>query len=273
MRKGPGLSALSRHSAYNSSYSTLSTSISKTQLESLQTSLESFRDILIEFSIKHKKDIKNDPAFRFQFQKMCSALNIDPLIASSSSSSSSSNSRSIGGKDGFWGLLGIDEFEYELAVQLVDISISTRNSNGGLIKIKDLIKRIENLRNGGKSNSNLTNKISEQDIIRSLKLLEPLKSGYKLNIIGGIKYIRTIPNELNTDQSILLNIAITTGGKLNKREIKLQTNWSDDRIELGLNDCVMEQGLGWVDEQSNDIYYGGEIKGDVWIIAATTFEE
>ncbi|WWC64092.1 uncharacterized protein I303_106699 [Kwoniella dejecticola CBS 10117] len=294
MRKGPGLSALSRHSAYSSSYSTLSSSISQATLESLQTSLESFREMLIEFSIKHKKDIKDDPAFRFQFQKMCSALNIDPLIASSASSS-----KTASGIGGLWGLLGIDEFEYELAVQLVDIAVSSRPSNGGLIKIQDLIMRIEKLRNGGtvkpkptntnggKGNGNTTtvishtNTISEQDIIRSLKLLEPLKSGYKLNTIGGVKYIRTIPNELNTDQSILLSIAIASGGRLTQREIKGQTSWSDDRIRLGLVDCVMDQGLGWVDEQSHSVSVSNlaglgnasEVRGDVWIIAATNFED
>ncbi|WVQ63976.1 uncharacterized protein L199_002134 [Kwoniella botswanensis] len=264
MRKGPGLSALSRQSAYSNSYSTLSTSISTQQIASLTESLESFKSTLIEFSLKHKKDIKDDPAFRFQFQKMCSTLGIDPLVGSTSTR---------GGGAGLWGMLGISEFEYELAVQLVDICVSTREKNGGLIRVDELIRKIENLRNGGKPMEG-EGGITEQDIIRTVKILEPLKSGYKLHTISSDRYVRSIPNELNTDQSILLSLAATTGGRLNKREIKVQTGWNDDRIDLGLRDCVMEQGLGWVDEQSISEEGGGkQIRGDVWIIAAAVFEE
>ncbi|KAK6904364.1 hypothetical protein I204_07030 [Kwoniella mangroviensis CBS 8886] len=265
MRKGPGLSALSRQSAYSNSYSTLSTSISTQQIASLTESLESFKSTLIEFSLKHKKDIKDDPAFRFQFQKMCSTLGIDPLVGSTSAKGS--------GSGGLWGMLGISEFEYELAVQLVDICVSTREKNGGLIRVDELIRKIERLRHGGKTMEG-EGGITEQDIIRAIKILEPLKSGYKLHTFSSDRYVRSIPNELNTDQSILLSLAATTGGRLNLREIEVQTGWNDDRIDLGLRDCVMEQGLGWVDEQcSTEGGRGEEIRGDVWIIAVTGFDE
>ncbi|WVW79272.1 hypothetical protein I302_101239 [Kwoniella bestiolae CBS 10118] len=277
MRKGPGLSALSRQSIYTSSYSTLSSSISTSQITSLQSSLESFRELLIEFSMKHKKDIKDDPAFRHQFQKMCSSLGIDPLVGSSRSS----------GSGGVWGMLGISEFEYELCVQLVDVCVSSRGQNGGLIRLDEVIRRVERLRSGGKDRSSITDvkgktnegDVTEQDILRCLKILEPLKSGYTVHTIQSTKYIRSVPSELNMDQSILLSIAATTGGRLNKREVRGQTGWGEDRINVGLRDCVMEHGLGWVDDQSfafDHLSGSGvvenQIRGDVWIIAATNFE-
>ncbi|WWC91277.1 uncharacterized protein L201_006220 [Kwoniella dendrophila CBS 6074] len=294
MRKGPGISALSRHTTYSNHYNNLSNSISSKNLKDLTESFENFKFLLIEFSIKHKKDIRSDPGFRFQFQKLCSILGIDPLLSSSSSSSSSSkNEGVVGGGGGIWNILGINEFEYELTVQLVDICVSTRNVNGGLISLDDLIKRIERLRNPQIRNKSTSQQQQQQqqqttitieDIKRCIKILEPLKSGYKLNKIGLNYYLTSIPKELNTDQSILLNLASISNGKLTKKLISqhIKPNWSNQRINLNLIDCLMTQGLAWIDEQSittnqyieNDYTdLNKDIQGDIWIIAATNFED
>ncbi|WRT69001.1 uncharacterized protein IL334_005983 [Kwoniella shivajii] len=283
MRKGPGLSALSRHSAYSNSYSTLSTTISSSQLTSLQESLESFRDTLLEFSIKHRHDIRKDPAFRHQFQKMCAALGIDPLAASASASGSGSGSGSS--KNGFWGMIGMSEWEYELSVQLVDICVSTRSKNGGMISINELITKIEYLRSGGKAKKKsisndevIVGGVTDEDIIRSIEILEPLCK-YTIHKIGSTKYIRTIPKSLDVDQSVLLAIAASNKGKLISNEhIKVRTGWSSDRIILVLEDSVMREGLGWVDGQSPsdsemNIWNTDGGRGNIWIIAATDFED
>ncbi|WVF65605.1 hypothetical protein IAT40_000335 [Kwoniella sp. CBS 6097] len=300
MRKGAGISALSRHTAVSSSYSTLSSTISSNQLTTLQSSLESFRSSLLEFAIAHRNDIRADPAFRHQFQKMCAALGVDPLAGSGKGKSTA------GSVGGWWSeLVGMGEWEYELAVQVVDVCVSSRKVNGGMIEMGDLIRRVEKLRRGGlaattpspnttkngsmapalsaakgvKSSPNI-GQITPEDILRSLEILKPLQAGYTIHRppptatntnFSPAKtqfqtYIRTIPRSLDTDQSVLLSIAATTSGRLIPREVRLLTGWSAERVGIVLEDCVMREGLGWVDEQVGS---GAEI----WVIAATSFEE
>ena len=41
--------------------------------------LESFKNYLEEFAVKHKTDIKKNPEFRGHFQQMCARIGVDPL--------------------------------------------------------------------------------------------------------------------------------------------------------------------------------------------------
>ncbi|ORY26249.1 putative negative regulation of transcription by glucose-related protein [Naematelia encephala] len=260
MRKGAGISALSRHAATNSSYSALSNTISASQLSTLETSLSSFKAALLAFASAHRDDIRSDPAFRHQFQKMCAAIGVDPLAATGSGSGSgSSGGRGIGG---WWSdALGLGEWQYELAVQVVDICVSTRERNGGLLAIDELVKRLTSMRGGVGAGV-----VTAEDVSRSLILLKPLCAGYSTHTIGGIKYVRSIPRELDTDQSLLLILANDTGGKLTEDTVKAQTGWSDVRVRTAMDDCVMREGLGWIDQQAP----GGR---DVWLIAAVDMSD
>ncbi|CAD6565043.1 MAG: hypothetical protein TREMPRED_000666 [Tremellales sp. Tagirdzhanova-0007] len=170
MRKGAGISALSRHAATTTSYSTLSTNLTLTQLTTLQSSLHSFRDALTSFATAHRADIRKDPAFRHQFQKMCAAIGVDPLAGGGG-----------GGKRGggaWWTeVLGLGEWQYELAVQVVDVCVSTRERNGGIIELEELIGRVERMRGSGGPAV-----ISKNDILKTLELLRPLHAGYRSSI-------------------------------------------------------------------------------------------
>ncbi|ODO01557.1 hypothetical protein I350_06377 [Cryptococcus amylolentus CBS 6273] len=272
MRKGAGIAALSRHINTQNSYSSLSSTLTSSQLASLQSSLESFRTQLVAFASQHRDDIRKDPAFRHQFQKMCAAIGVDPLAVGPANGGGGS----AAGKGWWTEVLGIGEWEYELAVQVVDVCVSTRTINGGIIEMSDLIRRIEHLRSGGLSSLPLsassykdspenTGRITSQDILRTLKLLHPLQAGYTLHHpTPSATYVRTIPRSLDTDQSTLLAIAATTGGKLGWGLVKTQTRWSDVRLDVALDDCVLREGLGWADEQD-------EGERVIWIIAATSF--
>lgn len=270
MRKSAGISGLSRHTANTSSYASLSSSLSASQLTSLETSLASFREALLTFSRQHRDDIRADPAFRHQFTKMCSVLGVDPLSGPMTSKA--------GG--GFWGGLGLGEWSYELCVQVVDVCVSTRGGNGGMIEMKDLIKRVGKMRGldtrqGVTSNLDTISKsktgkqkdkeqtISPEDIIRAIGLLTPL-AGYSVISIGGVDFVRSVPRELDTDQSALLVIAATTGGRLTESRIRKSLGWNDVRARQALEDSVMREGLGWVDEQGSE--------KSVWLIAAVEFE-
>jgi ESCRT-II complex subunit VPS22 len=45
----------------------------------LKQQLELFKSFLQEFAVKYKKDIRKDPEFRMQFQRMCNQIGVDPL--------------------------------------------------------------------------------------------------------------------------------------------------------------------------------------------------
>lgn len=278
MRKGAGISGLSRHTATTSSYATLSSSISASQVTSLESSLASFREALLTFSRKHRDDIRADPAFRHQFTKMCSVLGVDPL-------SGPTNGKSGGMGGGFWGGLGLGEWSYELCVQVVDVCVSTRAGNGGMIEMKDLIRRVGKMRglpdttntttttttttNGNNSNSKSRSRnsgegeITKEDVTRAIGLLSPL-AGYSVIPIGGIEFVRSVPRELDTDQSALLVVAAKTGGKVSESRIKKELGWGDVRARQAMEDSVMREGLGWVDEQDTE--------WSVWLMPAVNFE-
>lgn len=279
MRRGGGISALSRHTATTSSYATLSTSITASQLASLTSSLAGFREQLVLFASQHRADIRKDPAFRHQFQKMCAAIGVDPLAgpALAPGSSGSGVGGGKGGKIGaFWtDLLGLGEWQFELAVQVVDVCVSTRERNGGMIEMGELIRKVERLRSGGirtdgggpSQSSASKGKITPEDILRSLDLLKPLHAGYTTHSIGGTTFVRSVPRELDTDQSVILVLAKDAGGRLTESGVKEKTGWSDVRSRTVLDDCVMREGLGWVDDQAG---LGEKV---VWIIAAADFKE
>lgn len=286
MRRGAGISSLSRHTATTSSYAALSSTISNASLTTLQSSLSQFHDSLLEFAINHKEDIKRDPAFRHQFQKMCAAIGVDPLAGTASTRRS--------GVGGMWGeMLGLGEMVYEISVQVVDVCISTRGSNGGMIELGELTSRINRMRGVGrkstlptgssgltptatsstnskavtKSGSGGVQAITSDDVLRAIELLKPLYAGYTVVQVGKQTYIRSVPRELDTDQSTLLVIAAGNGGRVNRSAVRKMTGWKDVRVSTALDDCVMREGMGWVDDQA------GTGEREVWLIAAVTFEE
>ena len=89
--------------------------------------LELFKTNLQEFASKHTQDIKRDPIFRMHFQNMCSQVGVDPLAS----------------HKGFWSeLLGVGNFYYELAVQVAQICLATREKNGGLLDLVELERQL-----------------------------------------------------------------------------------------------------------------------------------
>lgn len=118
-----------------------------------------------------------------------------------------------------------------------------------------------------------TDRITPDDIHRALSLLRPLHAGYTIlpnpsapSSSSSSVFIRSIPRELDTDQSLLLVLAKDAGGLLREADVRAKTGWSDLRTRNAMEDCVMREGVGWVDE----LPQGGR---EVWIMAAVEFGE
>ncbi|KAG9322660.1 hypothetical protein KVV02_007927 [Mortierella alpina] len=249
------------------SYQRVGQTISDNQMEQLRSQMDTFRTNLETFARLHRKDIQKDPEFRMHFQKMCGNIGVDPLASSK----------------GYWGeLLGVGDFYYELGIQIIDVCLSTRALNGGLMELSEVKRRVERMR-GLRDNNNSNNKsnststlnsstnistskwslptskdasmaITEDDVLRSIKTLAPLGSGFQVLQIGDKKMVSSVPRELNRDQSVILGLVQKTNGHVNVNVVVERLGWESGRIKAAL-DTLLEDSLMWIDKQAEPYEY------------------
>ncbi|KZT18669.1 winged helix DNA-binding domain-containing protein [Neolentinus lepideus HHB14362 ss-1] len=248
-RVGGGIAALERHQQAQRSFAELSSEISQTQITNLQSQLSQFRTALAHFASTHRDKIAKEPSFRHAFQQMCTSIGVDPLAGPR--------------KGGWWAeLTGIGDWQYELGVQIVDVCISTREINGGLIEMAELIRLVSRLRgvNSGE--------ITEEDIVRSIKTLEPLGAGYQVVDVGaGRKMVRSVVKELDDDQMIVITVAQDSRGRVDVDGLVQKRGWSVERARAALENMLLRDGLCWLDEQDEScpqVY---------WVPSAMQWEE
>ncbi|KAJ3260497.1 ESCRT-II subunit protein snf8 [Boothiomyces macroporosus] len=185
----------------------------------MKVALDALKNNLELFAQKHSNEIKKDPVFRTQFQTMCAQVGVDPLASNKS----------------FWTeMLGFGDFYYQLSVQIAQVCIVTREQNGGLIEIGELIKQVEKMR--GKHSQ----AISRDDVLQSLKCLKPLGDGFSVIKMGQRTLIRSVPEEKRgyADVDMLIN----------------DLKWTEDRAQSNLT-TLMNEGICWIDEQSTPHSY------------------
>jgi ESCRT-II complex subunit VPS22 len=74
-----------------------------------------------------------------------------------------------------------------------------------------------------------------------------LGSSYSIIKLGSKPYIRSVPKELNIDQSAVLE-AVQTFGYASVSMLMVNLKWARPRAETALEDLVGE-GMLWVDKQ------------------------
>jgi ESCRT-II complex subunit VPS22 len=180
---------------------------------------------------------------------MCSALNID-FLASSYHRDSKGGSGAVGGDSIWTQLLGgsVNDFYFNLGVLIVEECRATRSENGGLISVSDLKARISKSQRIGGSME-----VSDDDIKRAVDSLAPLGSCFSIMKIGHRSLIRSVPKELNTDQSTVLE-AIQVLGYVTVSMLQLNLNWERPRAHAVVED-LMADSLVWVDTQAGENEY------------------
>ncbi|CAK7203928.1 ESCRT II complex subunit Dot2 [Sporothrix eucalyptigena] len=239
-RKGVGLAAFDRSRITSAQYASHGSNLRSTNAQALETQLAVFRSLLQQFAQTHGKDIRSNPTFRAQFARMCSAIGVDPLTSSNSASGSGS----------IWAqLLGrtVNDFYFELAVRVVEVCAATRAENGGLIEVRKVRDRLALGRMEGAPD------VTEDDILRAVGTLEPLGSSYSVIKVGSKPYIRSVPRELNTDQSAVLE-AVQMLGYVSVSMLMINLKWARARAQTAIDDLVGESML-WVDKQSAEWEY------------------
>ncbi|KAF8892644.1 EAP30/Vps36 family-domain-containing protein [Infundibulicybe gibba] len=227
---GVGLAAFERHEQSKRSFAELSSALSQSQVEHLHSQLNQFRTALVHFASNHRDTIRSDPSFRHAFQQMCSSIGVDPLAGPR--------------RGGWWAeMLGLGDWQYELGVQIVDVCVSTRERNGGLIEMQELVRMVGKLRSVGGG------AITEDDVVRSIRTLQPLGAGYQVVDVGGRKMVRSVVKELDEDQAAVLAIAQETGGRMVEDVLIQRKGWNRDRARAALDNMLLRDGLCWLDEQ------------------------
>jgi len=116
-----------------------------------------------------------------------------------------------------WGMLG--DFYNQISIQILRICEKTKDLNGGLLKIDELISIF--------NRTYPNNQIDRNDVIKAVENVEKLGNGCK--IIDN-KYISTVPFELSNDQIFLMKMSERTGYV--SEQIALGNGWTKDRFDL-----------------------------------------
>ena len=177
-----------------------------------------------------RADIRRDPAFRAQFHAMCASAGVDPLASNK----------------GAWAeLLGFGDFYYELAVQIVEACRASRPHNGGLMALRDLKAAVTRRRGAA------AQPVSTDDLLRAIAQLRALGGGWDLLTVGDAVCVRSVPAELNGDQTALLARAAAAWGVLTAADVVRDAGWSQRRVSDALEGLLME-GLAMVDDGHPD---------------------
>jgi ESCRT-II complex subunit VPS22 len=252
-RRTPGLSSLNSSRLQTHHFTAHGNQLRARTAETLQTQLSVFQSLLHNFALTHSKDIRANPEFRAEFARMCSALNIDFLASSYHKDSKEGKDAAAAGGGSIWTqLLGgtVNDFYFNLGVLVVEECRATRSENGGLISLIDLRTRIERGRSGiqGASLS-----VTDDDIKRAVDSLAPLGSCFSIMKIGHRSLIRSVPKELNNDQSTVLE-AIQLLGYVTVSMLQVNLEWERPRAHAVVED-LMADSLVWMDCQAGENEY------------------
>ena len=242
-RRGVGLSAFQNRTHLSTSYASHGASLRTSQNSSLQTQLSVFQSLLHNFALQHADTIKSNPSFRAEFARMCNAIGVDPLAGN--------NVKGKAAGKGWWGQVvggGVNDFYFQVAVRVVEVCRASRGENGGLIAVEECRTRVSKGRRlGGELD------VSDDDVLQAVRSLAPLGSGFSVVTVGNKQMIRSIPKELNTDQSTVLE-AIQVLGYVTCSMLEDNLGWEQARAETVIID-LLGDSLVWVDVQAPEKMY------------------
>eukprot|EP00035_Acanthoeca_spectabilis_P039327 m.61200 g.61200 ORF g.61200 m.61200 type:complete len:293 (+) comp9546_c0_seq2:2527-3405(+) len=201
------------------------------KIQAMGEQLKEFKARLQDFALKHKKAIQKDPEFRRDFQRMCDVVGVDALAS----------------QKGFWSqVFGVGDFYYKLGVSIVDICLSTRARNGGIMPIEDLMVMLQD-RSGYGKHKDLSS-LSQDDVERAIKKLKILGKGFEIILVGKRKLVQSVPTELNQDHTEIMN-SVSVNGCTSAEKLHMELGWTQTRGQKGL-DQMIQEGMAWVDSKT-----------------------
>ncbi|RKP03215.1 hypothetical protein CXG81DRAFT_9846 [Caulochytrium protostelioides] len=224
-----GIAGLQQRAKDRQEFQKAGAALAQQQLTQLTENLALFRSELDAFARTHRKAILRDPALRASLSDMCASLGIDPLASQ---------------KGFFSEWLGVGDFYYELGVQLLELCLVTRDRNGGIIDLTDVVAWINKQRA-------IPTPVTVADVIQAVKTLAPLGGGLSVITLGSRQLLQSVPRELNTDdQALLTFMADGMVRGVTVEEVVRNFRWSENRAQVCL-DHLIGDGILWLDLQSS----------------------
>uniref|UniRef100_H0XQM6 Vacuolar-sorting protein SNF8 n=1 Tax=Otolemur garnettii TaxID=30611 RepID=H0XQM6_OTOGA len=225
---GVGDSAIAKKKIAKAKYKERGTVLVEDQLAQLSKQLDMFKTNLEESASKHNQEIWKNPEFCMQFQDMSATIGVDPLAS---------------GK-GFWSeMLGVGDFYYELGIQIIKVCLALEHQNGHLITLEALHQQV--LKGRGKFSQG----VSQDNLIRAIKKLKALGTGFGTIPVGGTYFFQSVPAELNVHYTVLLQLAEKKDGDVTVSKIKASLKWETDQVGQVL-EHLLKEGLAWLDLQA-----------------------
>lgn len=235
MRRRAGVGAIHKQKLEAEKYKDKGSELQESQFEQMTKQLEVFRENLEDFASKHKQEIKKNAQFRRQFQEMCAAIGVDPLASNK----------------GFWSVLGMGDFYYELCVQVVEVCLAANHSTGGFMELAELRRRLIAAR-GQKAHHQ---EITSEDILMATKKLKVFGDGFSVIPMGKGKFmVQSVPGELSMQETAVMTLAADKNGFVSAQLIMDQLKWNEFRTQQAL-DKIVGDGLAWIDKQGNEVTY------------------
>lgn len=209
-------------------------------IEHVETQLRLFKEELARFATTHKARINSDAAFRHRFQQMTVAAGVDPLLSNK----------------GFWGeLLGVGDFYFELGVQILDVCISTRPLNGGIMSVQDCLAHIRKARGGpaaaSASSARAGVTVTLEDVGRAVQKLAALGNGISVQQVRRgmrptVSLLVSVPQELSADTAAAVAALTDSKGHASAPRLAEALGWETERAERAVARLVAE-GMVWLD--------------------------
>lgn len=225
-----GLASLNSK-ALSEKFQHLGSALTQAQQDQLLTQLQVFQAALLSFKSEHSTEIVQNEQLRKVFADICVSFGIDPLVVASSISGEQNNKV---------------ERSNQLCLKMIELCNLTRPVNGGLILLKDLAQLINS---DTWVSTDLHLKFTEEDVLDSLKHLNVMGDELQLVNIGNRKYIKSIPQDLDVDQSAILETADILG-YVNVSILRDNFGWKKSRCQHAIDDLI-SNGILWVDIQKN----------------------
>ena len=99
----------------------------------------------------------------------------------------------------------------------------------------------------------VVNNTYSNDILKAVESLKPLGGGFSIITVGSKQMIRSIPRELSTDQSKVLE-AIQILGYVTVSMLEDNLGWENARAETVIED-LLASSLVWVDSKAPEKEY------------------
>lgn len=214
-------------------YSELGEIFNKRHTEALSTQLSVFRSALINFANDHGDEIKDNDEFRNKFTQICHLVGVDPLELMIYICSKRQKR--------------IEGFYSALAVRIVEICKLTREMNGGMMSMKELISRLS-------ENVNLETPIMDSDVKKLFHILESLGGGFEFININGKQWLKFSSTSsggkgISTDQQKIYEICEFMGGYVTVKLLRDNYGWDTIRCSNALEELIMD-GYLWLDSQA-----------------------